>query len=187
MVSEPIVAGLMPETAEEPDRARLEPDGEKAALLAWLEAQRSHALDILDGLDEAALRRQVLPSGWSCLGMIQHLTGMECFWYRAVVSGERAVIDGIADEPNEWQVSPDVTAASVFAAYRRESERTNAIIAATPLDAPPAWWPDFFGDWRLYTLRDVVLHTLTETACHAGHLDAARELIDGRLWLVLNE
>ncbi|MFD0606098.1 hypothetical protein [Streptomyces aureus] len=28
---------------------------------------------------------------------------------------------------------------------------------------------------------------MTETACHAGHLDAARELIDGRRWLVLTE
>jgi len=31
------------------------------------------------------------------------------------------------------------------------------------------------------------LHVITETACHAGHLDAARELIDGRRWLVLNK
>jgi hypothetical protein len=34
-------------------------------------------------------------------------------------------------------------------------------------------------------LRAIVLHVLTETACHAGHLDAARELLDGRLWLEL--
>jgi Protein of unknown function (DUF664) len=26
---------------------------------------------------------------------------------------------------------------------------------------------------------------ITETACHAGHLDAVRELIDGRTWMVL--
>nr|WP_285574372.1 hypothetical protein [Actinoallomurus iriomotensis] len=30
-----------------------------------------------------------------------------------------------------------------------------------------------------------VLHVFTETACRAGHLDAARGLIDGRQWLVL--
>jgi len=28
---------------------------------------------------------------------------------------------------------------------------------------------------------------ITETACHAGHLDAARELIDGTTWLVLSD
>jgi len=26
---------------------------------------------------------------------------------------------------------------------------------------------------------------IAETACHAGHLDAARELIDGTQWLTL--
>jgi len=34
-------------------------------------------------------------------------------------------------------------------------------------------------------LRKTILHVITETACHAGHLDAVRELIDGRTWLIL--
>jgi hypothetical protein len=33
----------------------------------------------------------------------------------------------------------------------------------------------------------VILQVITETACHTGHLDAARELFDGRQWLVLTE
>ena len=28
-----------------------------------------------------------------------------------------------------------------------------------------------------------MIHVITETACHTGHLDAARELIDGTTWL----
>jgi Protein of unknown function (DUF664) len=32
-------------------------------------------------------------------------------------------------------------------------------------------------------VREVILHVITETAVYAGHLDAARELIDGRTWL----
>jgi hypothetical protein len=31
----------------------------------------------------------------------------------------------------------------------------------------------------------VLLHVVTGTAGHAGHLDAVRELIDGRTWLDL--
>ncbi|MFD0511365.1 DUF664 domain-containing protein [Streptomyces aureus] len=51
-----------------------------------------------------------------------------------------------------------------------------------------AWWPHhLFGPPHLHSHRDVLLHVITETACHAGHLDAARELIDGRRWLVLTE
>jgi hypothetical protein len=76
-----------------------------------------------------------------------------------------------------------VPAEAVFDVYRQEIHRADAIIAATPLDAAPAWWPDdLFGDFRLHNLRQVMLHVITETACHAGHLDAARELIDGRRW-----
>jgi hypothetical protein len=29
------------------------------------------------------------------------------------------------------------------------------------------------------------MHVVTETAVHAGHLDATRELLDGRQWIVL--
>jgi len=90
--------------------------------------------------------------------------------------------------PNAWQLGPDASAKAIFARYREESARTDAIIAATPPDAAPAWWPgDLFGDWRMDTVRQIILHTLTETACHTGHLDAARELLDGRKWLVLTE
>ncbi len=44
-------------------------DGTRA-LRTVLDGQRRHVLGILDGLDEAALRRPVLPSGWHCLGMV---------------------------------------------------------------------------------------------------------------------
>ena len=163
-----------------------EPDAEKAALLAWLDEQRQHALSILDGLDEEALRRPVLPSGWSCLGMVRHLAALERFWFRAIIAGEPMVGDGLGED-DEWRVAPDVPAAAVFAAYRDAAAFSDAVITATPLDAPPAWWPeDLFGEWRLRSVREIILHTMTETASHAGHLDAVRELIDGRLWLVLD-
>jgi Protein of unknown function (DUF664) len=71
--------------------------------------------------------------------------------------------------------------------YRDNIEHADAIIATRSLEAGPAWWPDFFGPWRLHSLREIVLHVVTETATHAGHLDAARELIDGKLHLVLTE
>ena len=60
----------------------------------------------------------------------------------------------------------------------------NAVIAAASLGAPPAIWPvEIWPDWRLPDVRAVMLHVITETACHAGHVDAVRELIDGRQWL----
>jgi len=163
---------------------------ESTTLLSYLSAQRAHVLGILEGLDEEALRRPVLPSGWTCVGLVQHLAlDVERFWFRCVVAGEQTVIDGLAEAgDNAWHVGADVPAEVVFDLYRQEIDRANAIITATPLDAAPAWWPpELFGDWRLHDLREIMLHVITETACHAGHLDAARELIDGRRWLVLTE
>jgi hypothetical protein len=162
---------------------------ERTTLLSYLSAQRTHVLGILEGLDEDALRRPVLPSGWTCLGLVQHLAfDVERFWFRCVVAGEQTAIAALAATPDAWHVDAEVPAATVFEGYRREIARADAITAATPLDAAPAWWPgDLFGDFRLHDLRQVLLHVMTETACHAGHLDAVRELIDGRRWLVLTQ
>ena len=161
---------------------------ETNVLLDYLNAQRRHVLGILEGLDEDALRRAVLPSGWSCLGLVQHLAlDDERFWFQAVVAGDQTVINEVMNAPEDsWEIGPDVTAEQVFDLYREQMDRSNAIIEATPLDAEPAWWPDFFPNFRLEDLRKVILHVLTETAVHAGHLDATREIIDGRTWLVLS-
>ena len=161
---------------------------ETRVLLHSLNAQRRHVLGILEGLDEAALRRPVLPSGWSCLGLVQHLAlDDERFWFQAVVAGDQNVIEQVMNAPEDsWAIDPDVPVEQVFDLYRHHMDRSNAIIDATPLDTEPAWWPGFFPDFRLDNLREVILHVLTETAVHAGHLDAARELIDGRTWLVLS-
>lgn len=159
---------------------------ESQRLRSSLAAQRHHVLGILEGLSEEDLRRPILPSGWTCAGLVHHLAiDVERFWFRAVVTGETMP----DDEPdNAWQVPADLTAAAVLDGYRREIERADAIIAATSLDSAPAWWPeDLFGSWRLDDLREILLHVIAETACHAGHLDAARELIDGRQWIVLTE
>ncbi len=54
-----------------------------------------------------------------------------------------------------------MTATAVLDAYRREIELADAIITATPLDSPPAWWPeDLFGSWRLDDLREILLLSL---------------------------
>src|SRR3984957_9112606 len=149
------------------------PDREREALLEWLVAQRGHVLGVLAGLSEEDLRRPVLPSGWSCLALVRHLAvDDERFWVRAVAAGEPG-----------GQPPPDEPAEAVLDLYRREIAASDAALAGLSLDAPPARWPEYFEDWRLQDVREVVLHVITETATHAGHLDAARELLDGRTLL----
>jgi hypothetical protein len=161
------------------------PVDERSALLRQLTAQRAHVLGILEGLSDEALRRPVLPSGWSCLGLVQHLAlDVERFWFRSVVAGEQVELP---EGDEGWRVADAIPAGQVFDLYRDETRRADAIIEATPLDAGPSWWPDFFGDLPPRDLRRTILHVLVETATHAGHLDAVRELIDGRTWLVLTD
>lgn len=163
---------------------------EHALLTRQLEAQRGHVLGILEGLDDEAMRRPVLPSGWSCVGLLNHLAlDDERFWFGGVVAGESDVRDEVgAGGWDAWHVGPETSVQSVRARYEEQAAHSDAVLAGVDLDAAPAWWPEeLFGGWRMDTVRQVVLHVITETATHAGHLDAARELIDGRTWLVLDD
>ncbi len=161
-------------------------DGQVAALVSSLDDQRAHVLGILEGLSEEQLRRPVLPTGWTCLGMVSHLTvSVERFWFQGVFAGAPIELT-VSDELFEaaWHVEPARSAEDVFAAYRHDIELANAIVAESSPDAPPALWPDIWPDWNLPDLRSIMLHVITETACHAGHLDAARELLDGTRWMI---
>ena len=46
---------------------------EAADLMGYLTKQREHVLGILENLPEEAMRRPVLPTGWTCAGLVQHL------------------------------------------------------------------------------------------------------------------
>jgi len=95
---------------------------ETNALLAALTSQRNHVLGILAGLTDEQLRQPVLPSGWSCLGMVRHLTiSDEQFWFRGVVGGDSASVSASADDASAaaiWQIPPDRPAAAILDAYR---------------------------------------------------------------------
>jgi uncharacterized damage-inducible protein DinB len=160
---------------------------ERANLQRYLRSQREHILGALEGLDEEALRRPVLPSGWTCLALVSHLTyDDERFWFRGVIGNERDVIDAVERrEPSGWKLDADLLAEEVFARYRAEAELADAVLADCDLDAAPTWWPEYvFGTWRLHSVREIVMHHITEVATHAGQLDVVRELIDGSQWVV---
>lgn len=168
----------------------LSEDDEKALLVAGLNAQRRHILGAVEGLDAEQLRRSVLPSGWSPVGLLQHLAlDVERFWFRCALAGDPEAISSLDEPPKDaWEVPAQIPVEEVLDRYRSEVGAADEVIAAASLDQEPAWWPeDLFGDWRLNSLRELLLHVIVETATHAGHLDAARELLDGEQWLVIDE
>jgi len=160
-------------------------DPEDQALLDFLDAQRGVVLSIVEGLDEAAWHRSVVPSGWTPAGLVEHLGGAEWHWFQGVVAGVPVEVPADDDrppyDPNAAFVC-DEPAAEIIAFYRDQCARSNEVLAATPLSAAPRG-KHGDPDMEPPDVCWVVLHMIEETARHAGHLDIARELIDGQTGL----
>lgn len=183
---------------------------ETGALLAFLEAQRSSVLAIVDGLDEQAMRTAVVPSGWTPVGLIGHLGFAERHWFQQVATGtavdvpwadeqSEAAGDDAADGPasqhetenaestedanGRGPFTTDHPVAEVLSFYRDQCARANEVLASMPLSAPPLGTLHGEVAEEVPDLRWIVLHMIEETARHAGHLDIARELLDGRTGL----
>ena len=159
--------------------------GERDRLAYFLDEQRKAVLAIIEGLDESQLHTPVLPSGWTPIGLVRHLAGAEAMWFQWVVLGTPPQVawdDGIVDPPPAPE-APFVTehsGAAVIEQYRRQCEISNQVLQSRELHAPLLGELGF--DWPgepITDVRWVVLHMIEETARHAGHLDAARELLDG--------
>jgi uncharacterized damage-inducible protein DinB len=141
---------------------------ERMALQSFLSAQRDSVLAIVDGLSDLDVHRSVVPSGWTPLSLIAHLTDAEHHWFERVVGGTSAPSSG----------STDVTDR-----YLAQIVRSDEILAGHDLDGAPCGTVQPEMADTIHTVRDVVLHMIEETARHAGHLDIARELLDGRIGL----
>ena len=76
----------------------------------------------------------------------------------------------------------DRPSAEVLAYYRDQCERSDAILAAAGLADEPR---GKHGDEEPPNVRVVILHMIEETAAHTGHLEIARELLDGKTGLGL--
>jgi hypothetical protein len=159
--------------------------GERDRLQHFLDQQRGAVVAIIDGLDESQLHTRVFASGWSPIGLLRHLVGAEAMWFQWVVRGAQPQVtwdDDVVDPPYDPE-APFVTGHSstaVIAQYRRQCEISDEVLRASDLDAPLVG--EHGLDWPgepITDVRWVVLHMIEETARHAGHLDVARELLDG--------
>jgi len=166
--------------ADQPDEATDE------MLREFLRAQRAAVLAIVDGLSEEAWHRPAVPTGWTPAGMVEHLGGAEWHWFQGVVAGRQPELPGDLDEdqppydPATVVFATDEPAAEVLAFYRNQCAESESVLAATPLAAPVR---GKHGEEAPPNVRWVVLHMIEETARHAGHLDVARELLDGQVRL----
>jgi uncharacterized damage-inducible protein DinB len=157
----------------------------KRELMAWLDGKRKHVVEQVEAMPPAARRRSLLPSGWTPLGLVRHLTlDVERVWFRAVMAGESV---DLPSGYEGWTAPGDMSDGEVLAHYQEEWRHVASAVDGMSLSHGPSWWFEDAGDPPYNTLREVMLHVLVETATHAGHLDVCRELGDGGQRLVLDE
>jgi len=149
--------------------------GEKESLHASLNRHRDIVLWKLEGVSDEDVRRPMVPSGTSLLGLVKHLAAFEYSWFCETFERETEPLPVDPDAPEaDLRVEPDETTAEIMAFYRRARAASDAVIDELELDDLGMAW---FGD--PVSLRWVLIHMIEETARHAGHLDILRELIDG--------
>jgi hypothetical protein len=155
-------------------------------LRTFLRAQRESVLAIVEGLSEEAWHRSAVPTGWTPAGMLEHLGGAEWHWFQGVVAGRQPELPDDLDvdrapyDPMSVVFASDASSADVLAFYRDQCAESESVLATTPLSVPPR---GRHGPYEPPNVRWVVLHMIEETARHAGHLDLARELLDGKVRL----
>jgi hypothetical protein len=154
-------------------------------LLECLEYQRASVRSIVEGMNEDAWHTPVVASGWTVAGIVEHLGGAERHWFQQVVAGLQEDQPWDAGRPPydpAMAFTCDRPSPEVLGYYRAQCDRSDEILAGVSLsDAPPGR----HGDDAIPNVRVVILHMIEETAAHSGHLEIARELLDGKTGLGL--
>ncbi len=146
--------------------------------LSYLDYFRARIVAKLEGLSQAEQHSSRLPSGWTPLELVRHLTFVELRWLEWGFEG-RPVDDPWGDQRGgRWYVPPEETTEDLIAALHEQAARTRTIIETNDLAAVGRPGPRWEGD-EPATLERILLHLLQEYARHLGHLDIVAELADG--------
>lgn len=145
--------------------------GLRDQLLAFIDEHRTMLADSLEGLTRDEVRRQLVPSKTTLLGLLKHATFVERVWFDEAITGRSRAEIGIVATPDEsFDLTPGDSIASVLADYRAACEASRAAIAGFGLDDVVSG--NRRGD---LPLRWVLVHVLREVAQHCGHADIVRE------------
>jgi hypothetical protein len=137
--------------------------GELDTATAFLTFARNCVLKKADGLTDEQLRRVLVGSGTSILGLIQHLTVGERYWFGFHLLGSGSEGDPERDE--DWDFGMEVPAErgseQVLADYRAAIAASDAAIRSVGDPAALCARP---VDGKLLSLRWALAHATSETA-----------------------
>ncbi|PRX48415.1 uncharacterized protein DUF664 [Prauserella shujinwangii] len=145
---------------------------ERTMLEYMLDRNRRALIDTASGLSETDVRRRLVTSLTTPIGLIKHAATAERIWFQRTLFGlDESACDGYATaDDGSFVVGDGETLADVIGEFERASERSRAIAAEFDLDDttthPRA------GE---VSLRFVYLLLIEDFARHAGHGDILRE------------
>jgi uncharacterized damage-inducible protein DinB len=142
-------------------------DDERELLLRWLAFLRGAVLRKAEGISDDEARWTPPGVLIPLLGIVNHLTRVEWRWIDGGMRGEQT-----SRSEEEFRPGPELTITAAVAAYRERAKATEEAVRELSLTEP-------CRRKEGTDLRWVLLHLINETARHAGHADAVRELLDG--------
>ncbi|WP_431042079.1 DinB family protein [Streptomyces sp. P1-3] len=149
---------------------------------AYLDYYRSVVLRKLEGAPEHVLRHSALPSGWTPLELLKHLTWVERRWFQwGFMAEPMADAWGDRGPDDRWHVAAEESAEDVRADFLAQCARSRELVAGVPAEQRARTGGRFPAEADAPSLGWILFHVLQEYARHAGQLDVARELADGRV------
>jgi uncharacterized damage-inducible protein DinB len=169
----------MLKTVSEPFPEPTVPHESRAEVLAgYIDYFRSRCIDKIAGLPPDDLRHSRLPSGWTPIELLKHLTYDEVRWLEWRFEG-RAVANPWGDNRDgphgDWYVAEQETLDELITALQAQGARSRAIVETNDIEQTGKPGPG----WDVPvppTLERVLLHLIQEYARHLGHLDIIAEL-----------
>ena len=151
---------------------------ERQALEAWLDFHRDTLLSKCTGLDlEQLTRRAAPPSELTLLGLLQHMTIVETWWFDTILLGGPTpeLFHDDADADAEFHRFDFASPGEVATLFRSNCQRSRENTRSLPLETRPV----VVRQGEDVDLRWIYLHMIEEYARHNGHADLLREAVDG--------
>lgn len=146
---------------------------ERKTLVDLLADNRSEILRLLDGMTEEEVRRRLVPSLTTLLGLVKHAAFAEKVWFHVTLTGRSRIELGVPETIDEsFRLDAHDTIASVSDDFREVCEQSDRI--AFDHDLTETRTHHRLGP---VSLRWMYVHMIEELARHAGHGDILREQI----------
>lgn len=145
----------------------------RAQFEAFLDEHRNMLNACLDGLTEEQVRRPLVASRTTLLGLVKHAAFVEKVWFDEAITCRPRTEIGIPASPDEsFILTEQDTIASVREAHQEACDASRQATSLLELD-------DVLPGNRRgpLPLHWVYLHVLREFAQHCGHADILREQI----------